>query len=310
MIGTTMLRIPLRWRLAGALHRLPEFRGRDRLTSALIGTSLPPDGIHGGSFGPALRYEVRYRDDGSYVDLFFLQYQEPALAPVLRATLRPGGTFFDVGANIGIYAAWGARLVSDTGTVHAFEPVPATRQALERLVAFNGLTNVRVIPCAIGSREGALTLHVAPGASGLTTTHRPEQWTEGVSLTVAVTTLDAHVRTSGRSPDLVLVDVEGYEFEVLRGSREVLSSDRPPVVLFESHSGHLARCGTNLGSIVGWLEEEVGYEVFGLTPAGLVRTRSDTSIPPSGNCLALRAGAHQDVRRRLERYKFRRNQSC
>ena len=263
-----------------------------------------------GTFGPDLRYEVRYRDDGSYVDLFFLQYQEPAFAPVLRAALRSGGTFFDVGANVGIYTAWGARLVSDTGAVHAFEPVPATREALERLVAFNALTNVRVVPCAVGSGAGTLTLHTARGASGLATASRPEHWTDGVSMTAALTTLDAYARTSGSLPDLVLVDVEGYEFEVLRGARGILSSDRPPAFLFESHSGHLARCGTGLGRIVAWLEEEVGFQVFGLTPSGLVRARPTTPPPTSGNCLALHPGAHEEVRRRLARHRFRRNQSC
>ena len=82
-----MRRVSMRWRLAGLLHRLPEFRGRDRAVVSLLGRSLPPDGVHTGRFGPELRYEVRYREDGSFVDLFFLQYQEPALTPVLRAVL-------------------------------------------------------------------------------------------------------------------------------------------------------------------------------------------------------------------------------
>src|SRR5206468_3604081 len=116
----------LRWRLAGLLHRFPEFRGRDRLGMILLGNTPPPDGIHRGTFGPGLRYEARYRDDGSFVDLFFLQYEPPALTPILESVLHEGGVFFDVGANIGVYAGWAARLVGERGEVHAFEPVPRT----------------------------------------------------------------------------------------------------------------------------------------------------------------------------------------
>ncbi len=291
------------------LHRLPEFRGRDRAVASLVGRSLPPDGIHAGRFGPELRYEERYRDDGSFVDLFFLQYQEPALAPVLRAVLRPGGTLYDVGANIGVYACWGSRLIASDGTVHGFEPVPKTREMLERLVALNALTNVRIVPRAVGSAPGTLELHVVPGASGLTSAAAPGQASGTVRTTVPVTTLDAYAQQSGSRPDLVLVDVEGYELEVLRGARRILGTDRPPAVLFESHAGHLARCGTDIGQIVSWLEDETGLQVFGLRPSGLV-PQPRTATPVASNCLALHATAHDEIRRRLERFRFRRNQSC
>ena len=96
----------LRWMLAGQLRRVPEFRGRDRISLMLIGGIPAPDGVHKGVFGPGLRYEARYRDDGSLSDLFLLQYEAPSLAPILEAVLRPGMVFFDVGANIGIYTGW------------------------------------------------------------------------------------------------------------------------------------------------------------------------------------------------------------
>jgi FkbM family methyltransferase len=302
-------RIPLRWRLAGLLHRLPEFRGRDRAVGMLIDLSLPPDGVHEGRFGPDLRYEVRYRDDGSFVDLFFLQYQEPALAPVLRAVLQPGGTLYDVGANIGVYAGWGARLVGPSGVVHAFEPVPTTRAILERIVALNRLANVRIVPRAVGSTPGTLELHVVQGASGLTSAAAQGHPSPAVRVAVPVTTLDAHAAESATRPDLVLIDVEGYELEVLRGAPRVLTHARPPAVLFESHAEHLARCGTDVGEIVAWLEDETGLRVFGLTPRGLV-PQPRTRVPVASNCLALHPSAHGAIRQRLERLRFRRNQSC
>ena len=85
--------IPWRWRLAGLVRSLPEVRGNDRLISLVLSDSLPPDGVHEGNFGPDLQYKFRYRDDGSLVEFFFLQYREPVLAPILETALEPGDTF-------------------------------------------------------------------------------------------------------------------------------------------------------------------------------------------------------------------------
>src|SRR2546426_6084870 len=104
-VATAPSSVPWRWRLAGLLRRAPEFRGRDWFARLLPGRAQPPDGVHEGVFGPGLYFRVRYRDDDSLVELFFLQFEQPSLAPILGEALQRGGTFFDVGANIGIYAA-------------------------------------------------------------------------------------------------------------------------------------------------------------------------------------------------------------
>lgn len=297
------------WRLAGLLHRLPEFRGRDRLSSLLLGRSQPPEGTHEIVVGPDLRFEACYRNDGSFVDLFFAQYQEPSLVPVLEAALAPGGTFFDVGANIGIYAGWAARLVGEQGRVHAFEPVPATREILTRFVAQNHLHNLRIVPLAVGAARGKLTLHLVPQASGLASAVAPAEASERVS--VPMTSLDEYVSGEGCGvPHLIKIDVEGYEFEVIRGARALLTEPLPPAILFESHAGHLERGGVNFADLVGWFERQAGYKLFALTPGGLRRLPPATPRPLSLNSLALHPEKHAAVFERLRSRRFRRNQGC
>jgi len=302
--------IPWNWRLAGRVHGLPEFRGRDRLERLLIGRSLPPAGTHSVTIGPGLRWDACFRDDGSCVDLFFLQYRPPSLVPVLEATLAPGGTMFDVGANIGVYAGWAAWLVGPTGRVHAFEPVPATRARLERFVASNGLHRVTIVAAAVGAAPGSVTLHVVPHASGLASAVGPAT-PEATPLDVPLTSLDAYLATQpdATRPSLVKIDVEGFEFEVLRGAKDLLGRREAPVVLFESQAAHLARAGAPWPEVVRWLAG-VGYATFGLLPAGLVRLGPDTPQPRSLNTLALDPARHATVFERLSHRRFPRNQSC
>jgi FkbM family methyltransferase len=304
-------RISWRWRLAGRLRALPEFRGRDRLTAALLGHGLPPDGTHRCVIGPGLVFDARFRDDGSWVDVFFLQYEEPALVPILKAFLRPGGTFVDVGANIGVYTGWAARLVGRDGRVHAFEPAPVTRHALCRMVDANRLDNVRVVPVAVGASAGCITLYLVQGASGLTSAVPPSIDGGTTRVEVPMTTLDAYAEKARTGTvSLVKIDVEGYEIEVLKGATALLGSDSGPAVVFETQANHLERAGVRFGDLPAWLEDQLGYGLFALLPSGLRRVPRGTSVPPSTNALAVHPKRHAWALERLGRRRFRRNQSC
>jgi len=300
-----------RWRLAGWLRALPEFRGRDRLGSVILGAIPPPDGITRCVIGRGLVFDARLRDDGSWVDLFFLQYEPPSLAPVLEAFLGNGSTFVDVGANVGVYTAWAARCVGDAGRVIAFEPVPATREHLERVVATNALGNVRVLPKALGAAPGILTLWVVPHASGLTSAIAPVDGSSAVSLPVPMSTLDDELSTAdGHLPSLVKIDVEGYEMAVLEGAVRTLSAENSPAVLFETQQDLFERAGVRFSDLPGWFQDRFGYRLFALLPSGLEPIAPGTSRPPAMNTLAVHPDRHRVAYNSLRRVRFRRNQSC
>jgi FkbM family methyltransferase len=253
-------------------------------------------------------YEVDFREDGSLAELFFMQYEKPSLVPILEAVLRPGGTFFDVGANIGIYTGWAARLVGASGQVHAFEPVPRTRGYLTAFLERNGLAQVRVVPAAVGAKPGSLKLHTVPHASGLASAlPRPDRGGT-VEIEVPVVTLDGYVlERAAAPPALVKIDVEGFEFEVLRGAEGLFRSGNPPVVVFESIDGAGVGGGSTFDDIVRWLKAR-GLASFALTTSGLRELDESVRAPLSSNTLALRRDLHRAVFDRLEHVRFRRNQ--
>jgi len=83
---------------------------------------------------------------------------EPNMSAFLREHLHPGDVYLDVGANIGYFSIYGARLVGPTGSVVAVEAAPATFVALQASLQRNGATNVRAINEAAFDSVSTLSL--------------------------------------------------------------------------------------------------------------------------------------------------------
>src|SRR4029077_9130628 len=91
----------------------------------------------------------------------------------------------------------------------------------------------------------------------------------------------------GFRPDLVKIDVEGYELAVLRGARGVLKESRP-LVFLEIHPARIAELGGSVGELSDLLAE-LGYRICGLggepvSPARLAAVGSVSRVlcPPGG----------------------------
>jgi FkbM family methyltransferase len=166
--------------------------------------------------------------------LYYHGIYEEGTLDVMRRVLRPGDTFIDVGANLGLMTLWAARLVGTSGHVHAFEPQPDTYAVLERHLALNGVRNVTPHPLALGAAPGRHTLYersdVSRGAASMV---RPEK--AFGQTTVELDTLD-HVLEASQigAVRMLKIDVEGWELEVLRGARRLLAHREAPVLCVES----------------------------------------------------------------------------
>src|SRR5207247_2340369 len=274
---------PLGYRLAGRLSRTG-LRGFDRLAGYALRLSRTPQGLVEGSFYRGVRFCVRPSEDGSLRALLVLAGGAPSLTPVFEAALRPGDVVLDVGANVGVYAAVAACLVGPEGSVFALEPLPFPREALLELVRRNGFTQVRVLPVAVGASQGSMQLHVTAGASGLTSAYA--RGDASVPVEVERTTLDAVVEKSGYPPPRLLkIDVEGFEFDVMKGAARLLTTENAPLVLFESNPELLASSQETFADIQKWLVVR-GYELFGLTPTGLRPAVGSSTHPLSPDELA------------------------
>jgi len=200
--------------------------------------------LHG--TGKGLRFNVA----GSH-SAFILGNHEPEVQELLEKILRPGMTYFDVGANVGFFAVIAARLVGESGRVVCFEPLPANARQIEYNARLNGFATIAVRCEALGGSNRAEVFNTSnePTWGMLSTVGKPPEQASG-QIQVPVRTLDSLCIPGGLPlPDVVQVDIESAEAEFLEGAWRTLQASRP-TLLIELH-------GTN--KAVTELLDRLGY---------------------------------------------------
>lgn len=166
--------------------------------------------------------------------------KEPWTVAWLEHELRAGDVFYDIGANVGTYSLIAAHR---GGTVVAFEPGYASYARLCDNVALNGFDDAIVpVPLLLSSTTGKARFDYSslpPGyakhaveGEGMTGSRVPaEPVFRQQALAVR---LDDAVRWFGLPPpNIVKIDVDGFELEVLGGSEETLGGGSLTSMLVE-----------------------------------------------------------------------------
>lgn len=152
-----------------------------------------------------------------------------------RGRLREGALVFDIGAHQGLVAMMLGDQVGPAGGVVAVEATLHNAEVAWRNVAVNGLTQVVVMHAAGAEAPGVLRF--SPRMNGHVAA--PDE----ASVEVRALTIDELTLKHG-APQLLFVDVEGYELHVLRGARETVEAHHPDLFV-EVHVGAgLERFGT------------------------------------------------------------------
>jgi FkbM family methyltransferase len=202
------------------------FRGKLRLLDRVV----PHAGERGSEvFG----YEVRLDLAEAIQRWIYMGTFEPSETALVRAWLRPGMTFIDVGANVGYFTLLAASRVGQTGSVHAIEPSPYAFNKLSTAVAANSIRQVHLHNLGLSDASGELSLYVQPESAGF---HSPTMSAEsgGDPVTVPVVRLDEALDAWGvQAVDLMKMDVEGHELHVLRGAGDLLPSGRIRAIICE-----------------------------------------------------------------------------
>lgn len=150
----------------------------------------------------------------------------------LREALPKCATVFDVGANVGEWAALAFGINPDL-KIHCFEPSSATYRHLQSI----GLAgDVFLNPFGLGATPCEMTLHLFSDEAGTNSIYRREGLNAVQTQTeqIRLDTLDAYCqRQQVEQIDLLKIDVEGHEFEVLKGSLAMLGRGLIQRIQFE-----------------------------------------------------------------------------
>ncbi|MEM9595527.1 MAG: FkbM family methyltransferase [Acidobacteriota bacterium] len=167
---------------------------------------------------------------------------ESALLARLSELVPAGAVVYDIGANIGLYAAPLSRAVGENGQVLCFEPNPVCIAYLQANLERNRCDNCRILPLAITAGEDRVpfTINFANTLLGLSHNSAFYGSKVGQEVLVPGSTLDRlTVDMELPDPTVMKIDVEGAEHALLPGMEAVLERARP-LLLFEIHGEAVA----------------------------------------------------------------------
>lgn len=187
--------------------------------------------------------------------------------------------YYDIGANVGSWAVMARALVPDCNII-GFEPME------EHLPKFrentHGLERIQLLPLALGSEETTMEFHPASFSDASSFLPLKDEGKKAwqientASRMMQITTLDSAMTVHALpAPDLLKLDVQGFELEVLKGATRAL--DKCRWVLCEVSFSELYAGQCLFSDVAAFLAKQ-GFEVHAFgerTPAGRPLLQAD-----------------------------------
>ncbi len=176
-------------------------------------------------------------NEGIDLSIYLMGGFEPRTLRLYRKIIKPGQTVLDIGANVGSHTLPLARLVGNSGRVAAFEPTAFAYGKLIANIDLNPELAQIIIPSqamlVAGSQAGLepalFSSWPLDNSSDLHAEHKGRLMeTTGAS---AMTLDDAVERLGLSRIDFLKIDVDGYEYEVLKGGLQTLKIHRPSIMM-------------------------------------------------------------------------------
>jgi len=193
---------------------------------------------------------IKVKLPAKYIRYFPGNY-EAANFLFLKESLQPNAVVLDIGAHIGLFSIIAAKLTNITAQVFAFEPAPTTQKVLKQTIAINRLQqNVIPVNAAMGKQPGSITFFVSDDEadnSNSLVSYKEDRKLHGIE--VKVDTIDHFVAAQNITQvNFIKIDVEGAEYDTLRGGIDVFKTLKPNFIL-AIHPEPIAKKGDKLQDI-------------------------------------------------------------
>ena len=180
----------------------------------------------------------------------------------LQSLELTGTSVLDIGANRGIYCYFMSRCVGENGTVTAFEPQPECIVTIKRVMKMFKLKNVALRNCGLSDRNTTAPLYRGkPEHGSASLQFYPSEHASGQEIKTSIVTLDSISETLPRPISFIKCDIEGHELEMLKGATEILTKDKP-VMLIEIHEDQMPEVTALLSSLGYSGSFHVGSNVY------------------------------------------------
>ena len=159
-----------------------------------------------------------------------------------------------------------------TLTIHAFEPMNDTYEALLKVRTRFNVSNLHIHHLAISNTTGIGNIVKCPlGAESCGLVHTNPDGLIGNTVPISTMTLDHFVEQNGikEEIDLLKIDTEGADPLVLEGAKNLFAQERVRMLIFENHNVGVWQT-TSLITVLQSLESK-GFICHILGKTGLVR---------------------------------------
>ena len=167
--------------------------------------------------------------------IYWNQSYEKLFDNFLCSRINAGDCVYDIGANIGHYTKIFSTLVTNNGKVIAFEPSSINVKLLEKNTI--GFSNVSILNIGIGAIKSKMNFFQGNdeiGATSRISNNTLDKNSEIISVETLNNIVHEHI-----FPNVIKIDVEGYELEVLKGANKILSSRDLRIIGIEIHAAIL-----------------------------------------------------------------------
>ncbi|MFO7789306.1 MAG: FkbM family methyltransferase [Bacteroidales bacterium] len=163
------------------------------------------------------------------VDKGFFKKKHPEIH-YLPEVIHQGDTCIDIGANLGYYTIFMSKLTGPRGKVYAAEPVPMFIKIWKDNVKKTGYDNMEMLPYALGETEQTVKMGM-PAPEGIVhhgmtkvIDNENKNFSENFEAEMKVPDkLFADIQHI----DFIKIDIEGYEYPVLKNMIKTLRKHRP-----------------------------------------------------------------------------------
>jgi len=168
-------------------------------------------------------------------DLYRYRKREPICTEYLinSGIIKKDDVIIDIGANIGYYALVESQLVGKNGKVYAVEPILSTYNILQTNVKLNHSQNISTYQLAFGDKNAHAEIFVSKWSNLCAMSKEAVGGEVLGTQDVSVLTVDEFVKDKP-APNLVRMDVEGYEYEIIKGMTQTLKGKTN--ILLELHT--------------------------------------------------------------------------
>ncbi len=194
---------------------------------------------------------------------------------VIKKLIKDGDLVLDVGANSGTWLQQ-VLIYHQPSMIIAFEPIKECAESIQKQPM------VMVEECALSNRSGTMSFFKYPDETVLSSLYQRNRVENLLNLMpseiqIKTATLDEYVKGNNTSfIHFLKIDVEGAEYDVLDGARDLLKMQQIAMIQFEYGSTYIDSKKT-LRDVVK-IFHEYGYVIFKILPTGLMHVPQWTSI--------------------------------